>query len=321
MKKFFAVLLFIFIILSSISPSRVYSQYTDYFKNQKPLLQIISNTALDSMIKVDMRKVRMNRIAGVTVTDQNGKKLEYYLYNPKGQIAQYFQFEDTAKFTYDKLGKIVYTVLDSFPKNVYENIIFNYNNDGQPELLDKNYNDVLPEVRMDYVYENKYLKFITAVKENSDFKKQYGFFYEGVNNQIQTVSVANIGVDEIGATKFKLDYNNQGKLSSVNFTDKNLAFVTVRYSGDTIHITPNESVYDPVNGIGPLDQVFYVLKNQRIVSKISLLKFSTYNVMRVADYSYTTEGVIDFINVKYECFRGIIKTEKLNFTYELYEQN
>jgi hypothetical protein len=43
--------------------------------------------------------------------------------------------------------------------------------------------------------------------------------------------------------------------------------------------------------------------------------------MRVADYVYTNEGVIDYINVKYECFRGIIKTEKLNFTYELFEQN
>ncbi len=317
MKKFLTLLLFVAIF---IIPSLAHSQYTDYFKFQKPLMQIITNVTLDSMIQVDMRKVRMNRIAGVTVTDQNGKKIEYYMYNLKGQTTQYYQFEDTAKFTYDKLGKIVYTVLDSFPKNIYENIIFNYNNDSQLELIDKNYNDVLPEVRMDYAYENKYLKSITAIKENSDFRKQYGFFYEGVNNQIKTLSVANLGVDEIGASKFSLAYNNLGKLTSVNFTDKSLAFVNINYNADTTHITPNENVFDPVNGIGPLDQVFYVLKNQRISSKVSLLKFSTYNVMRVAEYFYTTEGVVDYINVNYICYRGIIKTEKLNFTYELYEK-
>ncbi|MBS1494766.1 MAG: hypothetical protein JST55_14720 [Bacteroidetes bacterium] len=308
-------------LLLLVMPSLVQCQYTDYFKYQKPLLQIISNIALDSVIKVDMRKIRLNRIAGVTVKDQNGKAIEYYVYNKMGQIANYYQFEDTAKFTYDKLGKVVYTVLDSFPKNIYENIIFNYNNEGQLELMDKNYNGVQPEVRMDFMYENKFLKSINAIKEDSDFRKQYGFFYEGVNNMVKTLSVANLGVDEIGATKFNLDFSTLGKLLAVNFSDKSLSFVNVKYNADTVHITPNENVFDPVNGIGPLDQVFYVIKNQRIMSKISLLKFSTYNVMRVADYVYTNEGVVDYINVKYECFRGIIKTEKLNFTYELFEQN
>ncbi|MBP9096265.1 MAG: hypothetical protein KBG21_06625 [Ignavibacteria bacterium] len=317
MKKFLTLLLFIFILI----PSIVKSQYTDYFKYQKPLLQIISNIALDSVIKVDMRKVRMNKIAGVTVTDQDGKKVEYWVYDTKGNIATYYQFEDTAKFTYDKLGKIVYTVLDSFPKNIYENIIFKYTNEGNLELIDKNYNDVQPEVRMDYIYENKYLKTITAIKEDSDFRKQYGFFYEGVNNMVKTLTVANLGVDEIGATKFIMDFNNMGKLAAVNFSDKNMAFVNIRYNGDTVHISPNENVFDPVNGISPLDQVFYTIKNQRIMSKTSLLKFSTYNVMRIADYVYTNEGVIDYINVKYVSFRGVIKTEKLNFTYELYQQN
>jgi len=316
MKKFLLLPLFLFVFI----PSLVQCQYTEYFKFQKPLLQIISNIALDSVIKVDMRKVRMNKIAGVTVTDQNGKKIEYYIYDTKGQIAQYYQFEDTAKFSYDKLGKIVYTVLDSFPKNIYENIIFNYNDQGMLELLDKNYNDVQPEVRMDYLYENKFLKTITAVKEDSDFRKQYGFFYEGVNNMVKNLSVANLGVDEIGATKFNLEYNNSGKLASVKFSDKSLSFVDVRYNADTMHISPNESVFDPVNGISPMDQVFYTIKNQRITSKTSLLKFSTYNVMRIAEYFYTAEGVIDYINVRYESFRGVIKTEKLNYTYELFQQ-
>lgn len=317
MKKFLILLL----LVSFAIPSFVHSQYTDYFKYQKPLLQIISNVALDSVIKVDMRKIRLNRIAGVTVTDQEGKKIEYTIYNTKGLPVQYYQFEDTAKFTYDKLGKIVYTVLDSFPKNVYENIIFNYNDGGFPEMMDKNYNGVLPEVRLDFLYENKYLRSINAMKEDSDFRKQYGFFYEGVNNQVQNLTVANLGVDEIGATKFNLAYNSYGKLASVNFTDKSMAFINIRYNGDTVHISPNENVFDPVNGVSPLDQIFYTIKNQRITSKRSLLKFSTYNVMRIADYFYTNEGVIDYINVRYESFRGIIKTEKLNFTYELFEQN
>ncbi|MBS1516355.1 MAG: hypothetical protein JSS63_15085 [Bacteroidetes bacterium] len=317
MKKFLYLCLLCCILLSS----NAFAQYSEFFKYQKPLLQLITNTALDSVIKVDQRKVRMNRIAGVTVSDQNGKKIEYMLYDLKGNISQYYQFEDTAKFTYDKLGKVVYTVLDSFPKNVYENIIFQYNDAGQCVLIDKNYNDVLPEVRMDFIYENKYLKSITAIKENSDFRKQYGFFYEGVNNMVKNITVANLGVDEIGATKFALDYNTLGKLASVKFTDNNLAFVNIRYSGDTAHVSPNENVFDPVNGIGPLDQVFYVIKNQRITSRVSLLKFSTYNVMRVADYVYTNEGVIDYINVNYHCYRGIIKTEKLNYTYEIYEKN
>lgn len=317
MKKF----LYLSLLMCVIAPSLTFAQYSEFFKSQKPLLQIISNIALDSVIKVDMRKIRLNRIAAVTVTDQNNKQIEYYVFNTKGLPVQYYQYEDTAKFTYDKLGKIVYTVLDSFPKNVYENIIFQYDDASQPLLIDKNYNDVLPEVRMDFIYENKFLRSITAIKENSDFRKQYGFFYEGVNNMVKNITVANIGVDEIGATKFALEYNTLGKLATVKFNDNNLPFVNIRYSGDTVHVSPNENVIDPVNGVSPLDQVFYVIKNQRITARVSLLKFSTYNVMRIADYHYTTEGVIDYIDVKYVSFKGVIKTEKLNYTYELFEKN
>lgn len=314
MKKFLSIPLFLFLII----PSLAHSQYSEFFKYQKPLMQIITNIAMDSVVKVDMRKVRMNKIAGVTVTDQNGNKVEYYIYDPKGNIAQYYQFEDTAKFTRDKLGKIIYTVLDSFPKNKYESILFNYSSEGTLEKMEKTYNDVQADAEIDFVYENKILKTIIAKKDDSDFRKQYNFLYEAINNQVKKFSVANLGVDEIGDTQFRLDYTPAGKLTSINFADKELSFVKVLYNGDTTSLKPNENIFDPVNGVSPLDQVFYVLKNQRITSRISLLKFSTYNVMRIADYVYTADGAVDYINVNYVSYRGVIKTEKLNYTYELY---